>query len=117
MDGLHAPSGKKAPGQANYWMANLRQRTTGLPFTVFISQKDNYRHDLRVKVSLGPRVQADQMGSYGVRPFMYHGGLKLSAQDEKLLEQWVSANKQVLEEFWDGDIEYTEDAIERIVAV
>ncbi len=117
MDGFHAPSRDEAPGQATYWMANLRQRTTGLPFVVFISQRDHYRHDLRVKVSPGPRVQEDQMGSYSVRPFVHRGGPALSSQDEKLLQQWIIANKQVLEEFWDGDIEYTEDAIERIVSI
>ena len=117
MDGFHAASQDGAPGQANYWMANLRQRTTGLPFTVFISQKDNYRHDLRVKVSPGPRVQEDQMGSYSVRPFVHRSGPALSTQDEKLLEKWIAANRQVLEQFWDGDIEYTEDAIERIVSI
>jgi len=45
---------------------------------------------------------------------MHRGGPSLSSQHEKLLEQWINANKQVLEEFWDGDIEYTEDAIERM---
>ena len=117
MDDLPAPQGADAPGQASYWMANLRQRTTGLPFIVFISQRDNYRHDLRVNVSPGPRVQEDQMGSYSVRPFMHRGGPALSLHDEKLLEQWIAVNKRVLEEFWDGDIDYTEDAIERIVSI
>ena len=117
MDGLHVPSEADAPGQANYWMANLRQKTTGLPFTVFISQRDNYRRDLRVKVSPGPRVREEQMGSYSVRPFMDRGGPALSSQDERLLERWIVANRQVLEEFWDGDIEYTEDAIERTVPI
>lgn len=117
MDWLQASSMNRDPGQANFWMANLRQRTTGLPFVVFISQKDNYRHDLRVKVSPGPRVQEDQLGSYSVRPFTHRGGPALSSADERLLERWIEANRQVLEEFWDGDIEYTEDAIERIVSV
>ena len=117
MDGLHALPGADASGQANYWMANLRQRTTGLPFTVFISQRHNYRHDLRVKVSPGPGVQEDQMGSCDVRPFIHRGGPAPSSHDEKLLEQWIAVNKQVLEELRNGDIEYTEDAIERIAPI
>ncbi|MDT8261678.1 hypothetical protein RQ832_00325 [Roseomonas sp. DSM 102946] len=117
MSGAQFASAERPPGQATYGMANLRGKTTGLPFIVFISQKDGARHDVRVKVSDHPRVWENQMGCYGVRPFVYLNGPRLSTADEQLLERWVEANRDVLVEYWDGDIEYTEDAIERLVKV
>ena len=114
---LQAHSQDDAPGQATYGMANLRQRTTGLSFIVFISQRDAARHDVRVKVSPAPRVRVDQMGSYSVRPFEHKEGPRLTPSEERELEQWIAANQQVLVEYWDGDIEYTEDAIDRLVRV
>jgi hypothetical protein len=107
-------------GQATYEMANLRPSTTGLPpnIVVFISQRGGAKHDVRVKVSTnGPKVREDQMSVYAVRPFGYRAGPALSGHDEQLLRAWVEANQRVLVEFWDGDIGYTEDALEQLVKV
>jgi hypothetical protein len=98
-------------------MANLRQRATGLPFIVFISQRDAASHGARVKVSPAPKVRLDQMSSYSIRPFQHKDGPVLSRQEEQLLEKWVNANARVLEEYWNGDIEYTEDAIASLMPV
>ena len=112
-----APIWAEAAGQATFGMANLRQRTTGLPFIVFISQRDGASHGARVKVSQGPKVRPDQMGTYSISPFDHKGGLKLSSNDEARLKEWIDANLQVLKEYWDGDIDYTEDVIERLITV
>ncbi len=105
------------PGQATFEKANLRPQTTGLPFVVFISQRGNAQHDVRVKVSPGPRVQSSGMSIYAVRPFRHEGGPPLSTVDEAALKRWIDANQHVLVAFWNADIEYTEDAIERLVRV
>lgn len=101
-----------AQGQATYGMANLRRERTGLPCIVFISQKDAARHDVRVRVAPGPRMRPDQMSSYALRPFSLAEGDGLSAADERLLARWVQVNVQVLVDYWDGRIEYTEDALD-----
>lgn len=107
----------EARGQATYGMANLRAKTTGLPFVVFISQKAGARHDARVKVSSGPRVQPDQMGSYQLRPFGHTDGPRLDPGDEARLRAWVDLNLDVLVSYWDGRIAFTEDAIELLKPV
>ena len=113
---LHSVSDAEASrGQATFEMANLRPRTTGLPFIVFISQRDGAQHDVRVKVSPAPKVRTDQMSTYSLRPFAHQSGPALSTSDEIALEAWVIANMQVLVAYWDGDIDYTEDAIDRLV--
>lgn len=118
MQVLRAPSGKsEAQGQATFGMANLRRKTTGLPFIVFISQKDEARHAARVKVSPDPRVRADEMSSYSISPFEWKEGSRLSNAEEKLLGRWIDVNSRVLLRYWNGEIEYTEDAIEQLKSV
>jgi hypothetical protein len=108
---------KEPPGQATYEMANLRPERTGLPFVVFISQRAGANHAVRVKVSQGARVHPHNMGVYAVKPFRHVAGPALSARDETALERWVEVNEPMLVAFWDGDIEYTEDAIDRVIKV
>jgi hypothetical protein len=104
-------------GQATFGMANLRQRTTGLPFIVFISQRDDARHAARVKVAPEPKVPSEAVGSYALDPFGFKAGRQLSSREEILLETWVALNRSVLQDYWDGVVEYTEDAIARIQSV
>ena len=98
-------------------MSNLRPEKTGLPFIVFISQRDDAPHDVRVKVSPSPRVRIDQMGSYGLRPFAHRVGPRLTTPEERLLERWLAMNQKVLIDYWDGAIEYTEDATSRLLPI
>jgi hypothetical protein len=98
-------------------MANLRRKTTGLPFIVFISQKDEARHAARVEVSPEPRVRPDAMSSYSISPFEWKEGPRLPSAEEKLLGRWIDLNARVLVDYWNGEIEYTEDAIGQLKAV
>ena len=86
----------EARGQATCGMGSLRAKTAGLPFVVFIAQKAGARHDARVTVSAGPRVQPDQMGSYQLRPFRHTDGPRLDPGDEARLRAWVDLNLDVL---------------------
>jgi hypothetical protein len=38
-------------------------------------------------------------------------GGNISTQHLALLKKWVALNQDVLVKYWDGEIEYTEDAI------
>ena len=118
MQVLRAPSKKnEAQGQATFGMANLRRKTTGLPFIVFISQKGDAKHAARVKVSPEPRVRVDEVSSYSISPFEWKEGPLLSSSEEHLLGLWIEMNAHVLLDYWNGQIEYTEDAIDRLKAV
>ena len=118
MQVLRTRAGKsEAQGQATFGMANLRRKTTGLPFIVFISQKDEARHAARVKVSPEPRVPPDVMSSYSISPFEWKEGPRLANADEKMLGRWIDMNARVLLDYWTGQIEYTEDAIDQLKAL
>jgi hypothetical protein len=46
----------RAEGQVTFAIENLRPRTTGLPFVVFVSQRGDKKHDIRVKVAFHART-------------------------------------------------------------
>ena len=101
-------------GPATYGMANLRSERTGLPFIVFISQRDDARHAARVKISPNPRIAKGRLGSYSLSPVEHEAGSRLSGSEERELERWIALNRAVLEGYWDGAIEYTEDALAQL---
>jgi hypothetical protein len=104
----------ESEGQALFEMANLRPERTGLPFVVFISQKGGAGHDVRVKVARATRVRPSEMITVAIRPTIRVVRGHLDALDLDLLTQWIDLNKNVLIDYWDGVIEYTEDAMNAI---
>ena len=98
-------------------MANLRPEKTGLSFIVFISQRDRAQHAVRVKVGRAPRLKAAEMGTYAISPVEWKAGLRLTGQEESLLETWIERNRRVLVDYWNGVIEYTDEAIDRLVKI
>ena len=107
-------TGGEAQGQALFEMANLRPERTGLPFVVFISQKGGARHDVRVKIARGAKVRPSEMVTVAVRPTPRVVRGALDPDDLALLAGWIDLNRAVLIDYWNGDIEYTEDAISAV---
>jgi len=98
--------------QGLFEMANLSPERTGLPFVVWISPRAGAPHDVRVKVSKGPKVNPAELISVAIRPDVHVvGGGDMSAHDLALLRKWLAPNQDVIVKYWDGEIEYTEDAI------
>jgi hypothetical protein len=104
-------------GQTTFETANLRPETTNLPFVVWVSQRAGAWHDVRVQVAHSVKVIASQMGVWSVRPFAHVEGPGLDPAEEKLSRDWIQKNQVVLVDFWNADIEYTEDLIEKIQAI
>jgi len=97
-------------------MANLFSKHTGLPFVVWISYKGGAQHDIRVKVSPGPKVLPSEMVSVAIRPEVRVIQGDISASDLALLSRWVEINRDTLLQYWEGDID-TKDAIDAIRAI
>ena len=96
-------------------MANLSPKRTGLPFVVWISPKAAAPDDVRIKISKGPKVHPSELISVTVRPEVHVvGGGKMTARDLDLLRKWIALNRDVIVKYWDGEIEYTEDAIAQL---
>src|SRR5436190_16268618 len=98
-------------GQATYEITNLRPERTGLPCVVFISQRGGARHDFRVNVARAPRVRPSEMVTVALRPSVRVVRGRLDPHDLDLLRQWLDINEQVLVDYWNGVIGYTEDAL------
>ena len=99
--------------EAPFEIANLFPKHTGLPFVVWISYKGGAQHDVRVKAWPGPQAVPSQMAWVAIRPSVRLVEGKMSANDLALLAKWVELNRDVLVNYWEGDMD-TKDAIEAI---
>jgi ubiquinone biosynthesis protein UbiJ len=99
--------------EALYEMANLFPKHTGLPFVVWMSNKGGAQHDVRVKVSHGPKVLPSEMVSVAIRPHVHVVEGKMSASDLAMLAKWIELNQDVLLKYWEGEID-TKDLVDAI---
>jgi len=101
-------------GQATLDMANLRPDRTGLPYVVFISQKGGVRHDVRIKLARAAKVRPSEMLTVAVRPSPRLIRGAMNREEFDLVKRWIELNRNVLIDYWNGDIEYTEDVLAAI---
>ena len=99
-----------------YTMANLRPAATGLPMVVWISERGNAQHDVRVKVCRvhGDKIQYNNTVSVAVRPqpHLVAPG-KLSSSDLQAVIRWISLNTDPIIAYWDGIID-TFELVQRL---
>ncbi|HLH03900.1 MAG TPA: DUF4160 domain-containing protein [Bryobacteraceae bacterium] len=93
-----------------FHMANLFPKHTGLPFVVWISERGNARHDIRVKVAPGPKALPEEMTSVGLRPDVHVIQGQLSSEHLAQLKRWIELNRQTLLQYWNSEID-TVDAL------
>jgi hypothetical protein len=90
-----------------YLMANLRPADTGLPIVVWVSERGNAQHDVRVKVCTvhGDKLQHNNTVSVAVRPQprLIPPGL-LSSADLQAVIRWINLNADPIVAYWDGVI-------------
>lgn len=91
-------------------MVNVRPELSGLPFIVWISEKGGARHDVRVKVSPGPKVR-EFVATVSVRPEVELIAGELSTADLELVRYWIDLNRDTIIKYWNGDILYTDEAL------
>jgi hypothetical protein len=101
---------------APFEMANLFPKHTGLPFVVWISARGGARHDIRVKVSPGPKALPSEMASVAIRPTVRVVEGDVDSNGLALLTRWIELNRDVLIKHWEGDID-TKDALDAILPV
>src|SRR5262245_49920439 len=86
-----------------FLMANVHPMRSGLPFVVYISEKQG-RHDVRVKVASGTKATRF-VASVGVRPNIELTDGKLSNEDFALVREWIELNRDVIIGYWERTIE------------
>ena len=110
---LTGVDGVRSDSDDFFEMANLFSKHTGLPFVVWISYKGGAQHDVRVKVSPGPKAFPSEMASVAIRPEIRVMQGEMSPVNLALLSRWIDINRETLLKYWDGDID-TKDAIDTI---
>jgi hypothetical protein len=103
---LGAPAGE----DDLYEMTNVYPRTSGLPMTVWISPRGRARHDVRVKVCRVPgnRMIPDDTAVVSVRPRPVLLEGDLDAESLRAVQAWIALNRDVLVEFWNGELDGVE---------
>jgi hypothetical protein len=99
-----------------YEMANLFPKHTGLPFVVWVSVRGGSRHDVRVKVSLGPKVQLSELISVGIRPSVHLIGADetvISTCHFEMLTEWIELNREAIIKYWNEEI----DTVDLVAAI
>ena len=96
-----------------YAMTNLSPESTGLPFVVFIFQNLDDKHDLQIQVGRSYKAWPNNTSTILIRPTVrvIGGKRRFNAHEIALVTQWVELNREALIQFWDREIEYTEDAL------
>ena len=102
------------PKEAPFEMANLFPKHTGLPFVVWISYRGSAKHDVRVKVSSGPKAIPEDMISVSIRPDIRIVTGTMDTYEFRLLKIWIERNQQTLVSYWEGKID-TVDALKALV--
>jgi hypothetical protein len=97
-----------------YFMSNLPPSFTGLPFLVWISPRGYARHDVWVKVSRSHKVKRGEFITVAVRPEVMVLRGELSSTELELLRHWIELNREVLVQFWEGDIQYTLEVLAKL---
>lgn len=92
-----------------YLMSNVQPEESGLPFVVYISEKQG-RHDARVKVAAGPKAPPF-VASVSIRPTVELVAGKLSNRDLELVRQWIELNRDVILAHWDGKMPSSRDVL------
>ena len=92
----------EGPLGSKWLRANLRPERTGLPFVVFISQRGGARHDVRIKLARAAKARPPD---------------NMASREFDLVARWIDLNLSVLIDYWNGVIEYTEDALNVIKPV
>ena len=85
-----------------------------MPFVVFISQRGGARHDVRIKLARAAKVRPAEMLTVAVRPAPRLIRGAMNSREFDLVRRWVELNQNVLVDYWDGVVEYTEDALNAI---
>ena len=90
-----------------YQLMNLPPRMTGLPMVVWVSQRGNARHDVRIKVNMthGRQMRIENIAVVAVRPNPRVVAGQLTSEDRDGVFAWVKLNQETLVAYWDDNID------------
>lgn len=101
--------------EAPFEMANLRPKSTGLPMTIWVSERGRAKHGPRIKVSLksGDRIDIGDTVTVTIedKPRVIGGSLKPPHLDAVVA--YIALNRVALLAYWNGEID-TADLLQNL---
>jgi hypothetical protein len=94
-----------------FLMANLRQKTTGLPMVIWVSEHGDAKHGARIKVSThhSEKINIHETVSISIAesPEIV-AGQGLNNRDLQLVAEFIGLNKPLLLDYWNSEIDTSE---------
>lgn len=97
-------------------MANIRQKNTGLPMVIWVSEKGTSKHGPRVKVSRTHNSKVNIADTVSVSVSdnpQIAAGAGLDSSDFLLVRKYIILNKKVILDYWNGETD-TYELLERL---
>ncbi len=94
-----------------FLMANFREKSTGLPMIIWVSERGNTKHAPRIKVStnLNDKMIEGQTVSVSItEPSEIMAGMGLKSKNLQLVIEFIELNQSLLLDYWNGKIDTTD---------
>ena len=104
------------PGQPLRQTISLKSHVTGLAQVVWL-QRGNGRDNIVIEVTPGGRYDPAVVTVLALEPIVLQVSGGLHARDFERVATWATANRDVIDAFWDGQIDSFEDIMSRVKKV
>jgi hypothetical protein len=95
---------------------NLKPHQTGLGQVIWL-QRANGRENIVIEVSPGGRYDPDTLTVLALEPMILQISGGLNARDFERVAAWAMTNRDLIDAFWDGDINSFDEINERVKKV
>ncbi len=93
-----------------FLMANFREKSTGLPMVIWVSERGNAKHAPRIKVSTNndKMIEGQTVSVSITEPAEIMAGVGLRSKDLQLVIKFIELNRSLLLDYWDSKIDTTD---------
>lgn len=95
---------------------SLKSHLTGLTQVIWL-QRSNGRDNLVIEVTPGGRYDPDNVTVLALEPMILQIAGGLHARDFERVAAWANANRDLIDEFWEGSIDSFEEITSRVKKV
>jgi hypothetical protein len=94
-------------------MIRIRSHLTGLPQVVWL-RRGHGDENILVGVTPGTRLDTDRLTVLMVEPIVMQVSGGLGQSDFERVSAWVMANRDLIDEFWEGEISSADEVMRRV---
>jgi hypothetical protein len=107
------PEQPREPGQPMRQTISLRSHITGLQQVVWL-QRANGRDNVLIEVTPGSRYDPNLATVLTLEPIVLQVAGGLHARDFERVSSWAAANRDLIDAFWEGEIDGFDEIISRV---